>query len=66
MVMERQIVQFEEEGINQVKMFLIITVAYLIFWGPLFIVTLANITSSWKEVKRSVPHEVRSLYIIAQ
>ena len=32
----------ETEGISRVKMYLVITGAYLIFWGPLFIVTLAN------------------------
>ena len=50
--------QMEEEGINQVKMFVIITLAYLIFWGPLFVVTLANISTDWKDVKSSVAHEV--------
>ena len=55
---EHQMMILEEEGINQVKMFVIITLAYLIFWGPLFIVTLANISIDWKEVKTSVSHEV--------
>ena len=34
------IAKMEEEGIARVKMFMAITVAYLIFWGPLFLVTL--------------------------
>jgi len=59
---EHQMMMLEEEGINQVKMFVIITLAYLIFWGPLFIVTLANISIDWKEVKSSVSHEV-SLHV---
>ena len=29
-----------QEGIARVKMFMVITVAYLVFWGPLFLVTL--------------------------
>ena len=51
-------IQMEEDGINRVKMFVIVTVAYLIFWGPLFIVTLANISLDWKDAKSSVAHEV--------
>ena len=58
---EHQMMMLEEEGINQVKMFVIITLAYLIFWGPLFIVTLANISIDWKEVKSSVSHEVGNI-----
>ena len=42
----------------QVKMFIVITMAYLIFWGPLFIVTLANYTDDWKAAKKSMAHEV--------
>ncbi|XP_023288847.1 uncharacterized protein LOC111674071 [Orussus abietinus] len=30
----------EREGVQRVKMFLVITAAYVIFWGPLFFVTL--------------------------
>ena len=43
---------------QQVKMFIVITMAYLIFWGPLFIVTLANYTDDWKAAKKSMAHEV--------
>ena len=39
-------------------MFIVITMAYLIFWGPLFIVTLANYTDDWKAAKKSMAHEV--------
>ena len=42
----------------KVKMFIVITMAYLIFWGPLFIVTLANYTDDWKAAKKSMAHEV--------
>ena len=34
--------KMEREGIDRMKMFLVITIAYLIFWGPLFLVTLVN------------------------
>ena len=53
--------EMEEEGINQVNMFVIITLAYLLFWGPPFVVTLANISTDWKDVKSSVAHEVNIL-----
>ena len=51
-------------------MFIVITMAYLIFWGPLFIVTLANYTDDWKAAKKSMAHEVDypihdSLFFIA-
>merc|ERR1719309_793681 len=52
----------ETEGISRVKMFIVITTAYLIFWGPLFLVTLVNYTSDWKQAKNSMGHEV-SLHI---
>jgi len=52
----------ETEGISRVKMFIVITTAYLIFWGPLFLVTLVNYTSDWKQAKNSMAHEV-SLHI---
>ncbi|XP_077288430.1 uncharacterized protein LOC143912864 [Arctopsyche grandis] len=32
----------EREGVQRVRMFLIITAAYVLFWGPLFLVTLAH------------------------
>ena len=38
---------------------MVITTAYLIFWAPLFLVTLLNYTSDWKAAKNSVAHEVR-------
>ena len=46
------------EGVARVKMFLVITVAYLIFWGPLFLVTLFNWSWEWKDAKKSTSHEV--------
>ncbi|CAH2010074.1 unnamed protein product, partial [Acanthoscelides obtectus] len=32
----------ERDGVQRVKMFLVVTAAYVLFWGPLFIVTLVN------------------------
>ena len=32
----------EREGVERVKMFVVIVIAYLVFWGPLFLVTLAR------------------------
>ncbi|KAK9869489.1 hypothetical protein WA026_003244 [Henosepilachna vigintioctopunctata] len=34
--------RMERDGVQRVKMFLIITAAYVLFWGPLFFVTLVN------------------------
>jgi hypothetical protein len=34
--------RMEREGVQRVKMFLIITAAYVLFWGPLFFVTLVH------------------------
>lgn len=32
--------RMERDGVQRVKMFMVITSAYVIFWGPLFLVTL--------------------------
>ncbi|XP_022252000.1 histamine H2 receptor-like isoform X1 [Limulus polyphemus] len=34
--------RLEREGLNRVKMFVVLLVAYVIFWGPLFAITLAQ------------------------
>ncbi|VEN49827.1 unnamed protein product, partial [Callosobruchus maculatus] len=34
--------RMERDGVQRVKMFLVVTAAYVLFWGPLFIVTLVN------------------------
>ncbi|XP_011063591.1 PREDICTED: uncharacterized protein LOC105151527 [Acromyrmex echinatior] len=34
--------RIEYEGVQRVKMFLVITAAYVLFWGPLFFVTLVH------------------------
>ena len=48
----------EEEGMAKVKMLTIITASYLIFWGPLYMVTVWNWRWSWLEAKNSIGHEV--------
>ena len=47
----------EHEGLARVKMFVVITVAYLIFWGPLFLVTLFSY-GDYKTETPSTSHEV--------
>lgn len=32
----------EREGVRRVRMFLVITAAYILFWGPLFLITLLH------------------------
>jgi len=50
--------RIENDGISRVKMFIIIITAYLIFWGPLFLVTLCSWSAEWKTLKNSMSHEV--------
>ncbi|XP_014277065.1 uncharacterized protein [Halyomorpha halys] len=40
--MRNYLERVEREGVQRVKMFLVITAAYVIFWGPLFFVTLVH------------------------
>ena len=58
--------KMEREGIDRVKMFLVITIAYLIFWGPLFLETLIKWGWMWEEAKTSISHEVISSRIFFQ
>ena len=51
------IARLEREGIARVKMFIVITIAYLIFWGPLFLVTLFSY-ADYKTETPSTSHEV--------
>ena len=39
----------------------VITTAYLIFWGPLFAVTLVNWDWDYEDAKESTAHEVNRL-----
>jgi len=50
--------RMEREGIARVKMFLVITLAYIIFWGPLFTVTLVHWDWTFEDAKQSMAHEV--------
>ena len=52
----------ELESVSRVKMFVIVTTAYVIFWGPLFLTTLANYKDDWKEARKSMAHEVAKIY----
>ena len=54
--------RLEKEGVTRVKMFFVITIAYLIFWGPLFFVTLINWDWDWVDAKKSWAHDV-SFYL---
>jgi len=54
----KYLLKLEREGTERVKMFLVITTAYLIFWGPLFLVTLINWDWEYEEAKASMAHEV--------
>ena len=56
--MKNYINRMEKEGVARVKMLSIITGSYLIFWGPLFIVTVWNWNWSWVQAKNSIAHEV--------
>lgn len=40
--MRNYLLRMEREGIQKVKMFSVITAAYLLFWGPLFFVTIVK------------------------
>ncbi|XP_043208149.1 sphingosine 1-phosphate receptor 4-like [Amphibalanus amphitrite] len=53
--------RMEREGVERVKMFVVIVIAYLVFWGPLFLVTLArpggfSLLPSGR--RAGLPHEV--------
>ena len=54
----RYLSRVRREGTARVKMFFIVTVAYLLFWGPLFVVTLVNWHWHFEEAKQSMAHEV--------
>ena len=47
-----------QEGIARVKMYLFITISYMMFWGPLFLETLVKWGWAWEDAKRSISHEV--------
>lgn len=51
--------RMEREGVQRVKMFLVITAAYVLFWGPLFFVTLIH----HPIVGNPLGYEVRDTFI---
>lgn len=46
--------RMEREGVERVKMFVVVTIAYVVFWGPLFLVTLLTPSGG----KTGLSHEV--------
>ncbi|XP_076030791.1 uncharacterized protein LOC143018984 isoform X3 [Oratosquilla oratoria] len=46
--------RMEREGVERVKMFVVVTIAYVVFWGPLFLVTILTPSTN----KAGLPHEV--------
>ncbi|KAG8237387.1 hypothetical protein J437_LFUL013022 [Ladona fulva] len=42
----------EREGVERVRMFVVITAAYVLFWGPLFLVTLATPGGGSSSIRR--------------
>ena len=56
--MKHYVNRMEKEGVARVKMLSIVTGSYLIFWGPLFIVTVWNWNWSWAQAKNSIAHEI--------
>ncbi len=49
--------KLEREGAGRVRMFAAVTAAYLVFWGPLFLVTLFSY-GDYKKETPSASHEV--------
>ena len=48
--------RMEREGVQRVKMFLVITAAYVLFWGPLFFVTLVHHPALGNQLGYEVRH----------
>ena len=44
----------------------IITGSYLIFWSPLFLVTVWHWSWGWEEAKKSLAHEVTPTQILPE
>lgn len=59
--MRNYLQRIEREGIQKVKMFLVITTAYMIFWGPLFFATLVKP----KIITDNEGYEVGLLYTVS-
>lgn len=55
----------EREGVRRVRMFVVITAAYVLFWGPLFIVTLLHHPSLTSHIAYEVSVTTRWYFSIA-
>ena len=45
-------------GLARVRSLTVLTFSYLIFWSPLFVVTLLSWSWTWEEAKNSTAHLV--------
>ena len=50
--------EVQEEGLARVRILKILTSSYLVFWCPLFLITLLSWSWSWEEAKHSTAHIV--------
>lgn len=63
--MRNYLKRMEREGVQRVKMFLVITAAYGIFWGPLFFVTLVDHPSIGNPTGYEVIKKIAILILIS-
>lgn len=56
--------RMEREGVQRVKMFLVITAAYVLFWGPLFFVTLVHHPALGNQLGYEVRHRTIRLLLL--
>ena len=50
--------QVQSEGLARVRILYILSTSYIIFWSPLFAVTLLSWSWSWEYAKNSTAHVV--------
>ena len=50
--------QVQREGLARVRILSILSTSYIIFWSPLFAVTLFSWSWSWEYAKHSTAHVV--------
>ena len=55
--------QVQSEGLARVRILSILSTSYIIFWSPLFAVTLFSWSWSWEYAKNSTAHVV-SIYLL--
>ena len=56
--MERLSREVQREGLARVRILSILSTSYIIFWSPLFVVTLLSWSWTWEEAKNSTAHLV--------